>query len=239
MSEPSSVIRVGGEGRWHQQPVGDANDANLEATLARSLDGQSQLSSAPQAPLGANAQQLEGIGSSDEHIPEDLVCPITGQIFTNPVSGPDLVPVERSAILDWLEKNPLRPNPFNGCELTADQLQECPELKKRAGNFVAAQFATLHRFNQHAGRSPNSRWRRHPATSFRQIAEHATSFKPGLLHPAGHGTREILACYGIHVDSASTVTVDGLVLQIQQNGLLALSEQQPCQRQVGVGAARQ
>jgi hypothetical protein len=67
-------------------------------------------------------------------IPDEIVCPLTGQIFTDPVEIHHKVIVERAAIEQWLKKK--EEDPFTREPLTISELKCAPpEILKRVEDF--------------------------------------------------------------------------------------------------------
>ena len=51
----------------------------------------------------------ESTNNGNDAIIESITCPITGMPMTDPVQGPDGHTYERSAITEWLNRNPTSP----------------------------------------------------------------------------------------------------------------------------------
>jgi hypothetical protein len=68
-----------------------------------------------------------GKSSAVEKIPKSFLCPITGEVFTDPVLAKDGYTYERSAITRWLISN--HKSPLTHQPLSLDDLQANITLK--------------------------------------------------------------------------------------------------------------
>ena len=71
--------------------------------LSRTGSGRMSTSTTPTESTTNNAN------NSNDAIIESITCPITGMPMTDPVQGPDGHTYERSAITEWLNRNPTSP----------------------------------------------------------------------------------------------------------------------------------
>lgn len=74
--------------------------------------------------------------NSQLDIPNELICPLTGQLFDNPVLLPCGTVVEKDAIIPWINKE--KTNPFTRQPLTIDELKPAIEILGKKELFLKA-----------------------------------------------------------------------------------------------------
>src|SRR5436853_6188817 len=93
------------------QILSSQNQANLlqnQATSSQNQDGPAY-TQAEHELLDYFQRKVEILEAHGIHIPEDLLCPITGQIIVNPVSAADGRIYEKAALLKWTSKKNTSP----------------------------------------------------------------------------------------------------------------------------------
>ena len=76
-----------------------------------------------------------------QSIVESLTCPITAQIMIDPVSGNDGHTYERSAIVEWLSRNPISPQ--TRAPMTAQDLTPNVSIRYLLDQYNAGAFGTI------------------------------------------------------------------------------------------------
>ena len=93
----------------------------------------------------------------ENETPNELICPLTCQIYLNPVRLPNGTVVEDEMIQGWIVKN--HSNPFTRARLLISQLRNAPEVKAQVGDYLAAHPEKKEEQYVAGSSSPNARKR--------------------------------------------------------------------------------
>jgi hypothetical protein len=134
--------------------LSDPDSPRLHATAAGAMPGAmpSTASAAAELDLGPRSSDLGPRSSTPELrprsnlgavlgvIPEDLLCPISRELMSDPVLAADGHAYERVHIEEWLAHHPT--SPLTGEVLHSDALLPCHALRKMAQLYIHGRSST-------------------------------------------------------------------------------------------------
>ncbi|KAA0715789.1 hypothetical protein E1301_Tti013876 [Triplophysa tibetana] len=124
----------------------DPLDSVLAEEFQTSKEGYEQAAkddTAKNASQSMESIEKKYIGDQDVHIPQHLICPLSKQMFIDPVKTKYGNVYERKAIEEWIKTN--QSDPLSKKELKTCDLKEDKNMKKSAQEFRLAQMEKIYK----------------------------------------------------------------------------------------------